>query len=274
MVAGFLRKVLAKPARAQAQTVDRASAGRILSLPALPPALYAVGDVHGCLDLYRRLEDAILTDAQRLGVGGPVLIVVLGDVVDRGPDSAGTIDLLLRPAPPGVTRLVLRGNHEDMMHNFLTDPARARNWLNFGGAQTLMSYGLHPDPEQGFPTAPAHLRGMLDHAVPPAHRRFLAELPLALQIGQHVFCHAGLDPDRSLSEQLREDLLWGDPARLDRDGATAPFVVHGHVITPQVLITPRRINVDTGAYLSGVLSAVRLCPDQPPFVLSVMAQTR
>lgn len=241
----------------------------------MPEAIYAVGDVHGCLDLYRRMEDEIIADARRLGVPGPCLIVLLGDMVDRGPDTAGMIRHLLSPPPDGFERVVLRGNHEDMMVAFLNDPAATRRWLDFGGKETLMSYGLHPDPEHGFCDLTGRFRARLDAAIPDAHRAFLARTPFALQVENTVFCHAGLDPARPVSAQKPAELIWGDPDRLDSAETNDHLlVVHGHVITPEILITPRRINVDTGAYMSGVLSAVRLVDRQAPFALSVTRHPR
>lgn len=274
MVAGLLRSLVGAGQRRQAREPDAATA-RILSLQTMPEAIYAVGDVHGCLDLYRRMEDEIIADARRLGVPGPCLIVLLGDMVDRGPDTAGMIRHLLSPPPDGFERVVLRGNHEDMMVAFLNDPAATRRWLDFGGKETLMSYGLHPDPEHGFCDLTGRFRARLDAAIPDAHRAFLARTPFALQVENTVFCHAGLDPARPVSAQKPAELIWGDPDRLDSAETNDHLlVVHGHVITPEILITPRRINVDTGAYMSGVLSAVRLVDRQAPFALSVTRHPR
>jgi serine/threonine protein phosphatase 1 len=272
MVGRLLRRLIS-PTEARPQASQ--GSARILSLHDMPAAIYAIGDVHGCSDLYRRLEAAIVADSAALTASGPRLIVVLGDLIDRGPDSAGMIDLMLAPPPDGFTRLVLRGNHEDMMAKFLAEPARSSKWLDFGGTETLISYGLHPDPEKGFPSSTTRLSAMLEHAIPSSHRRFLADLPLALNVCGTLFCHAGIDPTRSLQDQLPEDLLWGDPARIDAMPRTdISMVVHGHVITASAHVTPGRINVDTGAYLTGILSAVRLAPGTEPFVLSVEAKTR
>lgn len=247
---------------------------RILSLKTPPAALYAVGDVHGCRTLYHHLEQQILDDAAARAGDGPVLIVLLGDLVDRGPDSAGVISDMLRPAPDGVQRIALRGNHEDMMLRFMTDPVAKRDWLAFGGVATLASYGVMMDPEHGFDMAPARVANILQTAVPDSHRAYLGSLPFGLQVGGYFLCHAGIDPARSLSSQAPSDLIWGAPERIDTapNAPDLPIVVHGHVIVPDVHLGARRINVDTGAYVSGKLSAVRLVAGEPPFVLSVQGK--
>jgi serine/threonine protein phosphatase 1 len=269
---GLLRKMFgARPAPA---TVADAPKARILSLRTPPAAIYAVGDVHGCRALYQRLEAMILQDAATQFISGPVLIVLLGDIVDRGPDSAGVIDDLQQPAPQGVQRLVLRGNHEEMMLRFLTDPGPNRDWLVFGGNETLASYGVMSDLENGFDLSPTRSAAMLETTIPAPHRAFLASLPYGLHVGEYFLCHAGIDPARPLSEQTPHDLIWGPPDRIDAasPAQNLPIIVHGHVIVPEVHLRPRRINVDTGAYISGKLSAVRLRPDEPPFVLSVQGK--
>ena len=105
--------------------------------------VYAVGDAHGCLSLYRQLEAQILRDAAALP--GTPTVVLLGDIVDKGPDTAALLDFLLRPAPPPLRRLCLRGNHESMMLAYLEKPAKNAQWLGFGGVETLLSYGLALD---------------------------------------------------------------------------------------------------------------------------------
>lgn len=267
---GVLRRLFAT----RTVSTTPSGAARILSLRQPPAAVYAVGDVHGCRTLYRALEDAILTDAAARHVdGAPVLIVLLGDLVDRGPDCAGLIEDMLAPPPDGVERVVLRGNHEEMMLRAMVDPAAARDWLAFGGAATLASYGIMSDVERGFDMSPARLSALLAMAIPPAHRRFLAALPYGLQFGDYFLCHAGIDPARSLSDQRPADLIWGPPERIDTapQMPALPVIVHGHVIVPDVQITARRINLDTGAYATGTLSAVRLVSGDAPFVLSVGA---
>lgn len=242
---------------------------RILSLPRMPVAVYAIGDLHGCRGLYRALEAEIVADARASGYDGPKLIVSLGDVVDRGPDSAGLIADLIGPAPDGFRRVVLRGNHEDKMDDFLDDPDRHRIWLKFGGDATLRSYGLQPeDEERGFDLPTSRLVAMIRTAIPAEHRAFLKDLPLALMLGRYILCHAGIDPAQRIDAQDPDQLMWGDPSLVDGVEGL-PTVVHGHVVTDEPLVTPARINIDTGAYMSGRLTAVCLTPDAAPRLLGI-----
>ncbi|WP_083901416.1 metallophosphoesterase family protein [Azospirillum sp. B4] len=233
--------------------------------------LYAVGDVHGELGLLRQLLDTIVQDhaalAARHGPLTPVLIM-LGDYVDRGPDSRGVIDLLRGGADatgrtlddllPGFARHYLRGNHEQTMLDFLSDPMAALRWLDFGGLATLRSYGL-PVVLEGAPVLQAQaLSEALDAQLPPSHRRFLEGLEYSVVHGDYAFVHAGIRPGVPLEEQMAEDLLWiRAPFMLD-EGPHEKVIVHGHTIVPDVDILPQRIAVDTGAYRSGRLSAVVL----------------
>jgi serine/threonine protein phosphatase 1 len=242
---------------------------RILSLPTMPTAVYAVGDLHGCRQLYRALEAQIVADSAAAGLSGPKLIVSLGDVVDRGPDSAGLIGDLLGPAPQGFRRMVLRGNHEDKMADFLEDPDGHREWLMFGGDATLRSYGLRPeDDDRGFDLPAQRLTAMFRTAIPEDHRAFLRSLPLALKLDRYLLCHAGIDPARPIDQQDPDQLMWGDPSLVDATTGL-PTIVHGHVIVEEPLVTPARINIDTGSYVTGRITAVCLTPDHTPRLLGV-----
>lgn len=250
----LLARLFGKPSQHTAAMRDPALR---LSLPEMPAALYAVGDIHGCCALYQQLEKDILADGAQFS--GSKLIVVLGDIVDRGPDSAGVIDHLLAPLPDGWQRLVLRGNHEAMMLKFLAAPHKNKRWLEFGGRETLQSYGLTSDSDHGFNLPEARLFQKFEAAIPSAHIDFLSDLALCLEVGPFVFSHAGIDPAKPMPEQSPNDLMWGDPARID-SADTELMVVHGHTPVVKALISPRRVCVDTGAYASGILTAVRLLP--------------
>ncbi|MEA1673430.1 metallophosphoesterase [Nitrospirillum sp. BR 11163] len=233
--------------------------------------LYAVGDVHGELGLLRRLLDAIARDHARMverhGPLTPVLIM-LGDYVDRGPDSRGVIDLLRGGADPagrtlddmlpGFTRHCLRGNHEQSMLDFLVDPLAALRWLDFGGPATLRSYGLPAVMEGPAVLQAVALSEALAAQLPPSHRRFLDGLAYQVVYGDYAFVHAGIRPGRPLAEQVAEDMLWIRAPFMLAEGPHEKVIVHGHTIVPDVDILPQRIAVDTGAYRSGRLSAVAL----------------
>ena len=233
----------------------RSDAGlKRLNLPHLPRLAYAIGDVHGCLDLYQALETAIVADMRRDGANEPALLIVLGDIVDRGPGTAQLIDHLIDPAPTGLTRVILRGNHEDMMLRFLEDARGNMNWLEFGGRETLASYGaVLANLDAGAKPAGAQARAV----VPPAHVDFLNDLPLCLTAGPYLFSHAGCDPLKPVDRQTADDLMWSDPAVLDT--TPAPLIcVHGHVPVQTVMSLSSRIAIDTGACATGRLSAVKL----------------
>lgn len=242
--------------------------GLVLDTP--PPLLYAVGDVHGRIDLYREMEARIAAEDRP----GEKLIVLLGDLIDRGPDSAGMIDHLLAPAPAGLTRLCLLGNHEEMAIQFLLDPDPKAEWLHYGGAEMLMSYGIVRDPEALRQLSRRALSMRIAAHVPQEHVDFLRSLPLFVWAGPHFLCHAGVDPAVALDAQDRRALLWSrrfleaggpPPAGLAPGGV----VVQGHVPIETPAQRGWRINVDTGAYMTGRLSAVRVVAGCSPTFLSV-----
>lgn len=222
--------------------------------------MYVVGDVHGCFALYHQLEANLLRDAAILG--DSATIVLLGDVVDRGPSTANLLDHLVAPTAPGVTRICLRGNHEEMMLDFLDAPSIDSPWLQCGGYETLMSYGLALDLNSHI--SPRRLEQMLQAHIPQVHRDFLRQLPFGLHTGDYALVHAAIDPKAPLHRQPRQTVLWGDAARAGVEGLT---IVHGHIIVSEVILGADRIALDTGAYKSGILSATRLHPDMPPAIL-------
>ena len=231
---------------------------RILRLAKMPTAIYAVGDIHGQLDLYQDLEAKIVADGAAFA--GPKLVICLGDVIDRGGQTAQLLDELQKPMPAGFQRVVLRGNHEVMMLKFLEDNAANTNWLDFGGSETLASYGLSPDGESGFAGDGSNLGYKLEMAVPQAHRDFLGNLPYGLEVGDLRFAHAGYELDKPANEQDIERLTWGPPAASDAHSGPETLV-HGHLVVPEVEIRQTRINLDLGAYKTGRLAAMRFRPD-------------
>ena len=230
---------------------------RILLLRQFPAAIYAIGDLHGCLSLYNKLEEKIIQDAE--DVYGQKLILCLGDVVDRGPETANLLDRLIGPAPVGFQRMVLRGNHEEMMSQFLNDPRRNLNWLSCGGRETLHSYGIFPEGAGSFEDDGSLLTRKIQMAVPKAHRSFLSGLPHGLVCGRLRFAHAGYDLGLPAERQNSERLVWGPPEKCNEyDGKN--LLVHGHVIVAEVDVLRTRINLDLGAYQTGRLAAMRFTP--------------
>lgn len=226
-----------------------------------PDHIYAIGDVHGCDDLLAALESKILEDARQRE--GAKWLVMLGDYIDRGPKSAAVLDRLSAPAPEGFTRTCLAGNHEDIMLDFINDPFPGHRWLDFGGLETLHSYGIHQ-----LPNNRQAIRDTLLSYIPPEHIEFLERLPSLASLPGLCFVHAGIREGVPLSEQDDAALLWIRP----RAGSEPPpqrdfIVVHGHTPVVDVEMVNGRINVDTGAFMSGKLSAVRFSCNERPALL-------
>lgn len=224
----------------------------------LPPGLriYAIGDLHGRADLLERLHAEI---AEELAASPPerALIVYLGDYLDRGFGSAEVLERLLASPLPSLEPVFLKGNHEAMALAFLEDPIGAAAWLEFGGRETLKSYGLEP-PGKLDREALLELREAWCRRLPPAHLHFLKGLRLKFEVGDYLFVHAGIDPSRPLSRQRERDLLWMREPFLSAKGPFGKVVVHGHTPVPEPENLPWRINLDTGAFLSGRLTALVL----------------
>jgi serine/threonine protein phosphatase 1 len=227
--------------------------------------IYAIGDVHGRLDLLRQLEAKIF--ALEANTHGPKLIVQLGDMIDRGPHSAQVIDHMLSRPPEGWCRLALAGNHETALCDAMASSTIFERWLGFGGMETLGSYGIGQREIQSALGNSRRIADLVQASFPPEHIKFLSALPLSISVGRAVFMHAGGRPGVPLGEQEEKDILWYTGKRDDTrsDGA---LVVHGHEIVPEPEIHSGRINVDTGAYRTGMLSAARLAGDAPPRVLN------
>ena len=215
--------------------------------------VYAVGDIHGCLNLLLQLEAKIFAESgDRRGV-----IVFLGDYIDRGPDSRGVIEHLATWQHPHLVPVFIRGNHEQVLFDFLSEPQTLQSWAQFGGLETLASYGLKPRLPVTESSA-AELQQQFLAVLPAHHRTFLAQLRTHFETPSLFFAHAGINPDVPLDRQSAEDLLWIREAFLSSSKRFAKRVIHGHTPRPGVEILPNRINVDTGAYVTGKLSAVAI----------------
>ena len=229
--------------------------------------VYAIGDVHGRADLLRKLTDMILEDASRQeDPNHRHAVVFLGDYIDRGFQSREVIDLLVSDVFNGFETRFLKGNHEEALQTFLIDSSMGPKWANFGGIETLVSYNVQPPRSRESLEEWERARQSLVQQMPDLHRDFLDNLELCLVLGDYAFVHAGLRPGRPLEEQSESDLLWIRDEFLNDSRPFENIVVHGH--TP--IDTPhrdyRRIGVDTGAYMSGQLSAVRLCGEDVSFL--------
>lgn len=227
------------------------------SAPRLPEGLriYAIGDVHGRADLL----DRTLSNIDAHIVANPIIRpihVLVGDYIDRGPASREVLDMMINCAK-GREMVFLRGNHDIFIQDFLRNPGALRDWSKIGGLETLMSYGLKPSIN-----ADAHaqieLAKALEMALPPAHLKFLNSLLSSFTCGGYFFVHAGVRPGVPLTKQREDDLLWIRDEFLLHEEDFGKIVVHGHTPVREIDIRPNRINIDTGAYVTGRLTCVIL----------------
>jgi serine/threonine protein phosphatase 1 len=216
--------------------------------------IYAIGDIHGRLDLF----DALLRQIDDDNGSRPpsdVHLILLGDLVDRGPDSAGVVARALELAQGTPKTHFLLGNHEEIFLKVMEGDAKAVTLFHrIGGRETALSYGIS---EQAYHDSdPANLTRLLQDHVPQSHVAFLSGFEDLIVFGDYAFVHAGVRPGVALSHQRTRDLRWIRSEFLQHDGPFEKIVVHGHTISDKIEQTPHRIGVDTGAYTSGILSAV------------------
>ncbi len=241
----FLGSILKRPSATAAGPQQRAK----LHFDTMPDVVYAIGDVHGCLSLLQRLEEIIERDAE--GEEGKKVLVRLGDYVDRGPESAAVLDRLSARSKLPFDTLNLAGNHEEVMLDFLLKPHPQHQWLRFGGLETLNSYGIYKIPGHA-----RDLETVLRAHVPDEHIDFLGKLPSLVHFPDLCLVHGGVDAKRDLDAQKDDVLLWKRPSG---DVENYPFLlVHGHTPVEKVEIVGTRVNVDTGAYATGLLSGVKV----------------
>lgn len=229
--------------------------------PSLPEGyrIYAVGDVHGRDDLLSGVFDKIDRHERAHPCAQPIEIY-LGDYVDRGPRSRETVDLLIarRSARDAV---LLSGNHETYVLEFLRQPKVLGAWRHYGGIETLMSYGLRPslnpdDDEQ------AALATQLASQIPPHHVDFYQSLSLSFTFGDFFFVHAGVKPGVRLEAQEEQDLLWIREEFLFHEERYEKMIVHGHTPVREPEFRRNRINIDTGAYATGRLTCLMIEHDR------------
>ena len=228
--------------------------------------VYAIGDIHGQLQLLDALLARIAEDAQGTAGAQRRIIVFIGDYVDRGPDSAGVITRLSAGLPGGFETCCLRGNHEAMLLGFLEQPETYADWLMNGADATLESYGVDAPQEDPPPGAVAACRDAFAAALPPAHLAFLNALPLSYSLGDYLFVHAGIRPGVAIEDQTPEDLMWIRSDFVDCDDDFGVVVVHGHTPDLEPAVKPNRIGLDTGAWVYGRLTALRLFEAEQSFL--------
>jgi diadenosine tetraphosphatase ApaH/serine/threonine PP2A family protein phosphatase len=229
--------------------------------------IYAIGDIHGCSDLLETLLDQITADNLIRADMQSKKLVFLGDYIDRGPDSARVIDILMRGLPDGYEAIFLKGNHEAMLLEALEDSKSALFWMQNGGRETIASYAFRkelldsvsePDTDDPMPVFAQHL--------PPEHLDFLTSLQHSYQCGDYFFAHAGVHPDRPLNEQKDRDLMWIRDRFLFSEKDFGKTIVHGHTPTREVDTADNRIGIDTAAVYGGKLTALMLEGQQRKFL--------
>jgi serine/threonine protein phosphatase 1 len=223
--------------------------------------VYAIGDIHGRLDLLQTSLAAIESHAARQPAWWTKRIVFLGDYLDRGPDSAGVIDRLSNRPLSGFDCTALKGNHEQAMLEFLDADAPDPTWLRYGGVAALASYGIAVTDRPL-----AEIRDEMRARLPYGHIEFLRQLKLYVLEGDYLFVHAGVRPGIPLENQTTQDFLWIRDSFLRHESPHPWRVVHGHSISEIPEIRHNRIGIDTGAYASGVLTTLVLWQDRIDFL--------
>lgn len=244
------------PSRKQATRIERRVPRGVV--------VYAIGDMHGRVDLLRRLLAALFDD-MRAAAARPVLIG-LGDYVDRGPHSREVLTLLLQvQAVAGLETHFLRGNHDQALLDFLGDAQTGPTWGEFGGREALRSYGVEAPLGRDM-DAWAAARDRFAAVLPAAHETFLRTLEPSFALGDYFFAHAGARPGLPLDAQDERDLYWIREPFLSDKRAFDKVVVHGHSAEVIIHADDRRIGIDTGAYATGQLTALRLKDDGRTFI--------
>lgn len=232
--------------------------------------LYAIGDIHGCYDELMSLLDLVTKDAEARRNGRQPVLIFCGDYIDRGPNSAKVLDALCwlhRFCPYDL--YLLKGNHEEVFQEYMRDPSNVTGWLKFGGRETMTSYGVVP-PEIDAPLD-EHYRARDDmlEVMTISHWKLLETLKSAVTIGDYAFVHAGVRASIPLDQQSEQDLLWIRQGFVDHEGPQEKVIVHGHTWhSDSPDLQEYRIGIDTGAYETGVLTAIRIEDGEIEFLRS------
>jgi serine/threonine protein phosphatase 1 len=226
--------------------------------------IYAVGDIHGRADLLHQLHNLISQDAEKYP-NHQRIIIYLGDYIDRGHQSKQVVDQLINPHLNHFHSIYLRGNHENMLMEFLNDLNRGELWFMNGGLETLKSYNISLSllNELNY----QKLKDLLLEKLPPEHITFFQALKTHHIEGPYFFCHAGVNPDIPLNKQNDEDLMWIRDPFLHSKKEFGKIVVHGHTVSQKPTLLPNQIGVDTGAVFTDHLTCVVLT-DKAPYFLS------
>jgi serine/threonine protein phosphatase 1 len=237
---------------------NRFKSRAVVGIPATAPGerIYAIGDIHGRHDLLVELLERIGDHGRSLETKAKTHLILLGDMVDRGPDSAKVLRLVRKIQAQHESMVVLRGNHEELMLGALDGrPGMLRGWMRTGGRATLRSFGLEPPPSGDDPT---EFLQLANATIPQELLQWMRNLPLSARSGSYFFCHAGIRPGVPIARQKRTDLLWIREDFLTDDRDHGAIIVHGHSEAATLDEQVNRIGVDTGAYRTGVLTALYL----------------
>lgn len=217
---------------------------------------YAIGDVHGRLDLLEQLLEKIHDDL-RHRPAKKVLLIFVGDLIDRGPNSAQVVERLRTYAHPNVRTVFILGNHEEVLLRILAGDAELiAKWRLFGGTECLDSYGV--DTAKLAAMSVEDALEIIRDAIPKEHAEFLEAFDDSCRFGDYLFVHAGIRPGVEIDQQRQSDLRWIREAFLFDETDHGFIVVHGHTIRPEAEVRENRIGIDTGAYQSGVLTALAI----------------
>ncbi len=220
--------------------------------------IYAIGDVHGHIDLLVKLHQKISDDLDKNPIDQH-RIIFLGDYIDRGPDSAGCVEYLIELSAKNEAVICLKGNHEDKLEKFLKDPvAIADSFFTYGGGECAESYGVDMAGYRGDRPETLQKCEELNSNIPAHHIEFYAQLARTVTFGDYMFVHAGVRPGVALDQQSSHDLMWIRSEFIPHQGLYEKVIVHGHTPAFPMEILPNRINVDTQAYDTGVLSCIVL----------------
>ena len=227
--------------------------------------VYAVGDIHGRLDLLEQMHEKIEADAAGIDVPRKV-VIYLGDYVDRGPDSRGVVELLIQEPLSGLEVIHLIGNHEALLLSFLADPEQAHIWFMNGGDATLRSYDIDPLAVIQTQNLATGLPQSFSERLPASHLAFFRALSLSHEEGGYLFVHAGVRPGVALEDQAPDDLIWIRDEFLSSKADHGRVIVHGHSATRAPESLANRIGIDTGAVYGGKLTTVVLQGSQRRFL--------
>lgn len=238
--------------------------------------IYAIGDIHGYIDALEGIQRAIEQDISVSGLNPKtdnVMVVYLGDYIDRGPESKNVIENLLqqKKKKDGVNRIFIAGNHDLCLVDFadgVVGPDTLK-WFKYGGLETLKSYGVALDVDSYEAIRPAQIESLQNEfkkSLPAKHKKFISSLPLYHIEGDYFFVHAGVDPEKGIKDQIDNDLIYIREPFLSWKGEWEKVVVHGHTIAEQPEIMQHRIGIDVGVYENARLGCAVLGEEEPRFL--------